>query len=219
MGSTKIIGLDSYLKRMERELTDHWVNTQTFELLDYAEKKIKELGNSILSYHSANGMDRTGNLLDSLCWGLYYNNKRCGYGFYRDQKATEESNLHEWFSGDISSLFPVYGHGMAERFIGSYKTSYKGWVLFFAILAPYWGYWEEGFKMKTGGGSRFMQFAVMSQFYDGLKRDLKPAKVSIKVHVAKYNTHKRNDLESLVKSTSRNKWKEDRWFKKFPRMK
>ena len=51
--------------------------------------------------------------------------------------------------------------------------------------------------MKSGGGdsgiprsTRFMQFAVMTQFYDEVKQDLKPARVRFRVSVAKYNRTK-----------------------------
>ena len=63
-------------------------------------------------------------------------------------------------------------------------------MVFFAILAPYWGYWEKGFNMKVGWeGNRtaiFQQFAVMSQFYDIVKSNLKPARTRLKVYVPKY---------------------------------
>lgn len=202
MGKTKIIGLDSYLKRMKRDLTDHWVNTQTFDLLDYAEKKINELGNLISSWHSRNHMDRTGNLLDSLCWGLVYRGKLCGHGFYRNKTATQPSGLHEWWNVDtayygkldassLPSSFDVYGHELAESYITKFakRMDFNGWVLFFAILAPYWGYWEEGFTMKNkyDDSSTFVKFAAMTQFYDSVSRDLKPAKTSIKVTVVPYS--------------------------------
>lgn len=202
MSKTKITGLDSYIKKMKKDLTEHWVNSYTSALLGYAEKKIQELGNLINSHHSKHHMDRTGNLLDSLCWGLTYKGKLCGYGFYRDKTATESSGLHEWWHVDTayygkldhSSLpdqFVVNGHELAEAFVSQYssKINYDGWVLFFAILAPYWGYWEEGFIMKSYFGKTmgFKQFAAMSQFYDGVSKELKPAKVTFKTKAAPYS--------------------------------
>ena len=85
---------------------------------------------------------------------------------------------------------------MAQNYIqryGSAGSGNKTWRVFFAILAPYWGYWEKGFNLKTGGGSsdlprkeRFIQFSVMTEFYDSIKNDLKPARTRLSVSVAKY---------------------------------
>ena len=143
-------------------------------------------------------MDRTGNLLDSLLWGVSYEGKLVEGGFYRDAQARGESYLHEWFSGDVKYLIPVNGRQLAQTYMQKYgNNGAKGWRVFFAILAPYWGYWEKGFTMKSGGGdsgiprsTRFMQFAVMTQFYDEIKKDLKPARVRFRVSVAKYNRTK-----------------------------
>jgi hypothetical protein len=152
-------------------------------------------------------MDRTGNLLDSLLWGVSYDGKLVDGGFYRDAQANEESYLHEWFSDDVKYLIPVNGRQLAQTYLQKYgNNGANGWRVFFAILAPYWGYWEKGFKMKSGGGDsgiprseRFMQFAVMTQFYDEVKKDLKPARVRFRVSVAKYN---RTQLEKKWKKFS-----------------
>jgi len=232
MARVYIKGLNAYLKKYGKDLKKEISGKQTANLLEYAKNTIQSIGDKIASYSSANNLDRTGNLLDSLCWGLVYNGKLVGKGFYRPQKASEESHLHEWMSSDISSLFPVYGHGLAEQFIQRFAKrngSGQGWRVFFAVLAPYWGYWEEGFTMvhgwsNNGGKSKFMgatfkQFAVMTEFYDVVKSDLKPAKVTFHNYVPKYNTNKKNNLQSLRKSTANQPYKETRHFKNIPRIK
>lgn len=175
---------------------------QTQLLVNYAIEKVSEIGERIQTYHSANHMDRTGNLLNSLCWGVSFQGSLKAGGFYRDAitrangiAKTSTSYLHEWFGGEEKYLIPVNGRELAESYLQSYgNNGAKGWRVFFAILAPYWGYWEEGFTMRTGGGNsgvprteRFMQFAVMTQFFDEVKADLKPARVRFRVSVAKYN--------------------------------
>ena len=95
-------------------------------LVEYAKNKIVQIGKTIQSYHSRNNMDRTGNLLNSLCWGEF---------LQRSQPST------------------------------------KGWRVFFAILAPYWGYWESGHKNVMT--DKFEKFAVMTHVYDEVKRELK----------------------------------------------
>lgn len=216
-------GLNAYLKEVGKQIYDNVAVEQTNRLIAYAEDKVQDIGNKVRAYHGTHHMDRTGNLLDSICWGVVYNGKLVGSGFYREQRAGEESHLHEWFSGDISSLFPVYGHGLAEQFIGRFaqrNSGGKGWRVFFAILAPYWGYWEEGFEMRIKGVSKgFHQWVVMSEVYDQVKADLKPAKVTFRNYVPTYNTNKRNNLKSMVRNFSNNPAKERRHFKNIPRIK
>ena len=100
-------------------------------------------------------------------------------------KATADwllaSSFEGWSPGE-----PVNGHALAEAYLAKAEKNCKEhqWTVFFAILAPYWGYWEEGFRnVRTG---TFMQFQVMTEFYDVVKADLKPAKTRLKVHVEKY---------------------------------
>ena len=196
---TRIIGWNpnAFLK----EMTDNAIALQNQRLVEYAEQRIMLLGETIASYHSRNNMDRTGNLLDSLCWGVTYNGKYVGRGFYRQQTATMSSGMHEWWRGGevtkwkggkalgwesvgAEHLPEVWGHEMAENFLARQeKEGQNGWRVFFAILAPYWGYWEKGFEMKGNGGwgGRFLQFAVMTQFRDHVKQDLSPARVTYRV--------------------------------------
>lgn len=174
---------------------------QNKRLIDYAKGKIVEIGRTIEQYHSAHHMDRTGNLLNSLCWGVSYNGSLIEGGFYRDAvlhnngiDGSSTSYLHEWFGGDEKYLEPVDGRQLAEGYLQTYgNNGAKGWRVFFAILAPYWGYWEKGFTMKSkfgagkSGISGFHQFAVLTYFYDSIKKDLKPARTSLRVSVRKYD--------------------------------
>lgn len=196
MIKSKVIGFNA--KSMAAAMMKNVVAEQNRRLIEYAKEKILAIGNQIQTYHSRNHMDKEGNLLDSLLWGVSYEGKLVEGGFYRDAQARGESYLHEWFSGDVKYLIPVNGRQLAQTYMQKYgNNGAKGWRVFFAILAPYWGYWEKGFTMKSGGGdsgiprsTRFMQFSVMTQFYDEIKKDLKPARVRFRVSVAKYNRTK-----------------------------
>lgn len=200
MGKSRVVGFNG-AKLVDSMMKDI-IKQQRALFVDYAEKTIKEIGDTIKAYHSRNNMDRTGNLLDSLCWGVSYQGKLMDSGFYRPAQASMESGLHEWstasfrdkygtYAEKINADTPVNGHQLAEEYIArAGNLSSKGWKVFFAILAPYWGYWEKGFTLRTGFGAkrneRFLQFAVMTQFHDKVKADLKPARIRFNVSVAKY---------------------------------
>ena len=178
---------------------------QTERLIEYAKNEVIRIGDAIQTYNSKNHMDRTGNLLNSLCWGVTLNGEMKGSGFYREevlhsrgQEGGTESWLHEFFPNDA---IEVKGRNLAQSFITSYKGRKKGWDVFFAILAPYWGYWESGFKMKSGGSTvysgtddertipfsvTFKQFQVMSHAFDDVRRDLTPSETHLTVYVPKY---------------------------------
>lgn len=205
-------------KALEKDICNKIIPEQTRRLVAYAKAKIKEIGDTFLTADTVNNLDRTGNLLDSLCWGVSYDGKLKASGFYRNQKATEESFLHEWFIGDVSSLFPVYGRGLAQQYIDKFESTHsaKGWQVFFAILAPYWGYWEEGFTMRGKGGSKHLKLAIVTQHYDVIRSELKPMKVSLKISVPKYTYM---SLHSLMKSTKKNPSKERRHFNQYPKFK
>lgn len=176
-------------------------NEQIYRLIVYAQEKIEEIGNKIASYNSINHMDRSGNLLDSLCWGVSYEGKLVEGGFYRPKTALYESSLHEFFSGewydhkagrweglDYTQMPPVNGHELAQQYLDKYgNNGTKGFRVFFAILAPYWGYWEKGFHFKKKAMT--LRFAVMAEFYDQVKRDLRPkTKKYFNVSVPKYTS-------------------------------
>lgn len=166
---------------------------QTRRLVAYAENRIGLIAAQIKSYSGGHNMQRKMNLLDSLCWGVQYNGHLEASGFYGEQQANKLSYLHEF--SDKDHWFPVGGRSLAETFVkqmGNLKS--KGWRVFFAILAPYWGYWEKGFRLKINSlsdydddevrvHSRFMKFAVMTEMYDEISNDLKPSTMSIKIHV------------------------------------
>ncbi len=160
-------------KKVERELFKQLATEQTRRLIAYAEQEIERIGNDISAYQDANHLDRTGNLLDSLCWVVCYEGKVKKSGYYRAQEAVEESHLHE-FSRPMGE--DVMGRLRASQFISSYQpTITRGWEVAFAILAPYWGYWEEGFSMPYG--TKKPQWQVMTRHYDVVKKDLSPSKV------------------------------------------
>lgn len=185
MKGTKITGLN--LDAFAKDLMKVYIQEQNNRLIEYAKETIVEIGDMIKTYQSKHNMDRTGNLLNSLCWGVTYKNDLIGSGFYREAQTKSvwigdgyysESFLHEFFGSQIFTMYPVNGRQLAEEYIQkNSNTGSRGWKVFFAILAPYWGYWEKGFNLKLfGKGSKFRQFAVMAQFYDKVRKDLKPAK-------------------------------------------
>lgn len=185
---------------LKKQMMENAVAYNNARLVDYAKETIAKIGNKIKSYHSKNNMDRTGNLLNSLCWGVSYKGKLVEGGFFRDAvlndkgiAKTSESFLHEWFSGDEKYLIPVNGRQLAEEYLQKVgNTGSSGWKVFFAILAPYWGYWEEGFNMKANGRPiGFFKFAVMAETYDQVRKDLKPArKYYFNVSVPQYSHQK-----------------------------
>jgi len=183
-------------KKLAAEMMKNLSAEQTNRLIEYAKQTILEIGNKIQTYHSRNHMYRSGHLLRSLCCGVSYDGKLVYSGFYGDialkrhttwwEKDTTNSYLHEWIPE--YEAFQIDGRQMAQNYIqryGSAGSGNKTWRVFFAILAPYWGYWETGFNMVHGKGknkkSSFHQFAVMTEFYDKVGKDLKPAKVKFQI--------------------------------------
>lgn len=166
-------------KQWGKEVEKAFSAIQTKRLIAYAENQIDAIGDSISLYQSTNRMDRTGNLLDSLCWAVYFNGSLKSFNYYRNESAWGDSHLHEWAKpmGDV-----VNGHVMAQNFIATYQpTTQKGWEMFFAVLAPYWGYWEQGHvNVKSG---QFQQWSVMTQYYDVIKQDLSPTKVTFSNYI------------------------------------
>jgi hypothetical protein len=221
MGKSKVIGFNA--DKWEKDLIKYWVGQQNARLIAYAKEKIQEIGNRISSYHSRHHMDDTGNLLDSLCWGVSYDGKPIASGFYRSQKATQAALMHGWslvefregsgkqkwdYENKIKNPFSemhagesVWGHQRAAEYLerAGAKSKAGQWKVFFAILAPYWGYWEKGFNMKLPkGGTTFLRFWVMAETYDTVKGELKPMRTSLRVHVDKYAS------KSLYKQAKRN---------------
>lgn len=191
-------------KALEKAITDRLIPVQTAQLVAYAKDTIQKIGNAIQAYHSRNHMDRTGNLLNSLCWGVSYRGELAEAGYYREASSLRQSYLHEW-SKEYSNAFPVEGHAAAANYIQKYGATYTdGWRVFFAILAPYWGYWEEGFTFRSKRRTGFMQFAVMTQFYDTVTKELKPAKVYFRI--TKDIRYSGNMMSKVNESGRYDKW-------------
>jgi hypothetical protein len=199
---TKFVNFNA--EKMKASMLQIAITEQNKRLVDYAKKKIQEIGNTIKTFHSRNNLDRTGNLLNSLCWGVSYKGQMVESGFYRAAQIHSKTNtwgqergmgvkggtssyLHEFFN----EMEEVNGRQLAESYLADQSGVYpSGWRVFFAILAPYWGYWESGFTLRPGfqahGRTRFFQFSVMSQHYTRISMDLKPAEMKLSVYVPKY---------------------------------
>lgn len=164
-------------KKWKAALMDELSKEQTNRFINYAEDKIGEIGNQIELYSSENNMDRTGNLLDSLCYGVYYKGILKKIGYYRNASSIEDSHLHEYSRPMGRS---VNGRFEASNFISNYRASDNCWELFFAIAAPYWGYWEKGFYHSPSG--RNMSWSVMTYQFDLIKQDLTPSNVTFSIY-------------------------------------
>ena len=154
---------------------------QTKRLIAFAKKEIKSIGNDISVAPTKNNLDATGNLLDSLCWVVSYGGKVKDFGYYRTATASEDSHLHE-YSRSIKQS--VNGHFLASQFVASYTpTVTNGWEVAFAILAPYWGYWEKGHRGRSGTKQ---QWSVMTRHYDVIRKAIPAGKTKFHTYVAKY---------------------------------
>jgi len=158
---------------------------QTARLVAYAQSQIVLMAAEIEQIITSQD-GSTGNLLDSLCWGVWHNKKRKGMGFYRSESAIEDSYLHE-----LSPMIreSVNGHFLAQQFLAQYQdnlTITDGWQVVWGVLAPYYAYWEQGHINKLLGG-QFIQFTAMSQRYDHIKNELSPrCRVDFNVNVPTY---------------------------------
>lgn len=219
-------------KKLAAEMMKNLSAEQTNRLIEYAKQTILEIGDKIQTYHSRNHMYRSGHLLRSLCCGVSYDGKLVYSGFYgdialkshttRNEANTTNSYLHEWIPE--YEAFQIDGRQMAQNYIqryGSAGSGNKTWRVFFAILAPYWGYWETGFNMVHGKGknkkSSFHQFAVMTEFYDKVGKDLKPAKVKFQItkdmnYTKSYHVKSIKGRKGYVRGTIERRY--DNWMKK-----
>lgn len=158
---------------------------QTARLIAYAQSQIVLIAAEIEQIITSQD-GSTGNLLDSLCWGVWHNKKRKGIGYYRDESAIEDSFLHE-LSPSIRES--VNGHFLAQQFLAQYQdnlTITDGWQVVWGVLAPYYAYWEAGHTNVLLGG-QFIQFTAMSQRYDHIKNKLAPrCRVDFNVNVPTY---------------------------------
>lgn len=219
-------------RKLAAEIMKNLSAEQTNRLIEYAKQTILEIGDKIQTYHSRNHMYRSGHLLRSLCCGVSYDGKLVYSGFYGDialkshttwnEANTTNSYLHEWIPE--YEAFQIDGRQMAQNYIqryGSAGSGNKTWRVFFAILAPYWGYWETGFNMVHGLGknrkSSFHQFAVMTEFYDKVGKDLKPAKVKFQItkdmnYTKSYHVKSIKGRKGYVRGTIERRY--DNWMKK-----
>ena len=219
-------------RKLAAEMMKNLSAEQTNRLVEYAKQTILEIGDKIQTYHSRNHMYRSGHLLRSLCCGVSYDGKLVYSGFYGDialkshttwnEANTTNSYLHEWIPE--YEAFQIDGRQMAQNYIqryGSAGSGNKTWRVFFAILAPYWGYWETGFNMVHGLGknrkSSFHQFAVMTEFYDKVGKDLKPAKVKFEItkdmnYTKSYHVKSVKGHKGYVRGTIERRY--DNWMKK-----
>lgn len=143
---------------------------QTARLIAYAQEQIQLIGSEIAPYFGMSERN-TGNLLDSLCWGVWFNgnNRPKAFGYYREPQAEFESYLHE-----LSPLnrVPVNGRLLAQQFLADFQPKIKdGWEVAWGVLAPYYAYWETGHENILLGGY-VAPFYVMTQRYDHIQNQL-----------------------------------------------
>ena len=168
-------------KKVAKKIFDTISKEQTSLLITYAESQIQKIGQRMQAWEDK------GNLLDSLCWGLFYNGNLRRLGYYREGGAYDTSYLHA-LSKSIRT--PVNGHESAQFFLSEYNPKVqKGWEVVWAVAAPYWGYWEKGHRNVMLGDS-FVKFSIMSQRWDVIRKQLKPAKVSFHTYVPRYAKQK-----------------------------
>lgn len=169
MAKESIVKFDD--RKLKADMLREMSKEQTRLLIMYA---ADELARMVETHEYWN---RTFNLEDSYVWAVFFNGKKQGIGFYSNKVATKNSILHEW--GKKKSQVPVNGRRAAREFINSYHSSTKGWEVVWAAAAPYGAYLEAGFRIPSG---RKMQFDVISQRYDHIKRELEP-KASVKFEI------------------------------------
>ena len=154
---------------------------QTQRLIQYAELEIQNIATELFGGALFRGDYATGNMADSLCWGVWYNNKMAKIGYYLDKaQAFFPSYLHQLSKNRKTE---VYGRQLAQQFLAQYKpTIDKGWEIVFGCLAPYEAYWEQGhYNVML---KQQVQFQAMTQRYDVIKQELSPlCKVDIIITV------------------------------------
>lgn len=154
---------ERWREKMLKALTENVIE----KLKAYAKEEINNIGASLLAW------DRTGNLLDSICWGLYKDGKEIASGFYRAASATETSYLHELSKPPKKRA--VNGRECAVMFLNNYTpTISKGIELVFGVLIPYWAYWEREGGHYNVLKKQVIQFRALFQRYDEIKKALSP---------------------------------------------
>lgn len=201
-----IKGLKPYLNAWKKDLTKDYIKAQGESLVSYARNKIIDIADAIKA--TGYDMEDNGNLLDSLCWVVSFDGKKVGSGYYRKGTATEITYLHALFPEEVRKLYPVNGHALASMFIREHaKKSEKGqWRVYFAILAPYWGYWELGHHNVLT--HRYEKFAIMVETRDDVSRDLNPAVVDFHSSYPTYSASgKGSFFGRMRKKVQRTTWK------------
>lgn len=159
------------------------VKEQTERLVAYAQEEIVKMGESLSKKMAGKPSDRTHNMLNSLVWAVFYDGKQAKHGYYRQSASTRgTSYLHEIGHEPIE----INGRELARHFLMTYQPNVSnGWEIVWAVLAPYYAYWEEGHKNTFYG--KFVKFDMMTQRYDHIRNTLGDlAKVTIEIDVPKY---------------------------------
>ena len=170
-------------KKTQQAMIKKVVQEQTNRLVSYAEEQIVLMGNELIEKMRGKPSDRTHNMLNSLVWVVYYNGKESKHGYYRKSaSANGKAFLHELGEDPI----PVNGRQLAKQFLNTYQPREKhGWEIVWAVLAPYYAYWEQGHDNIFYG--KFVKFDMMTQRYDHIKNKLgSQANVTIEINVPKY---------------------------------
>lgn len=139
---------------------------QTARLIAYAEEQMQLIGAEIEPYFG-HSYTNTGNMLDSLCWGVWFDGKLKKSGYYREKQAEFDSYLHEL---SIACRTPVDGRFLAQQFLANYKAVKQGWSVAWGVLAPYYPYWETGHENVLIGDVE--GFYIMTQRYDHIQNQL-----------------------------------------------
>ena len=103
-------GIKKALISMQKKLVGKGINI--------AEKYVSE---AVHAYDEEDA-NLTGNLLNSLCWGVAYSGELKASGFFRNAQSTKISYLHEWSTE--YAAFPVDGHSLAAEYIERYGMKY-----------------------------------------------------------------------------------------------
>jgi hypothetical protein len=170
-------------KKLHADMMKKVVGIQTERLINYAISEVTKMGDELLVKMRGKPSDRTHNMLNSLVWAVYYDGKEEKHGYYRKSSSTRgDASLHEISKDPIA----VNGRQLARQFLDTYQPRQKnGWEIIWAILAPYYAYWEQGHENVFYG--KYVKFNMMTQRYDDIKNALgTKVNVTIQVNVPKY---------------------------------
>ncbi len=143
--------MSGYLKKVEKDLTEYWVNEQTNRLVEYAKEELEKM----VTTHTFK--NRTKNLEDSYAWGVYYKGELKESGF-RAKSASKPAKFHGT---------NIWGNEEAVTFIqNGYTPPSNGWVVVWVAAAPYSVYLDP----KSSYQSRSNHFFVISQRYDAIRQ-------------------------------------------------